>query len=177
MQGGDDQIALLFFQNALLLNLVNDVFQFIFGDAGGFLLGLDGTGEQPEQQDKRLHNCGECGESGTQHQRQLVRMGFGVGLGEHLAERQHQNGHDNRGDGSAGRAEVLGEKNCCQRRGTDVDNIVSHQNRREGIFVAVGDIQRLSGTFIAGVCHVLEANLVDAGKCRFRAGEQRRKSD
>lgn len=55
LEGGNDQIAFLFFQYAFLLDLVNDVFQFVLGDTGRFLFGGERTGEQTEEQYKRRH--------------------------------------------------------------------------------------------------------------------------
>ena len=61
MQGGDHQIAFLFFQDALFLDLVNDVFQLVLRDAGRILLGSECPGKYAEQQYERRHQQSKLG--------------------------------------------------------------------------------------------------------------------
>ena len=61
LQSGDHQIAFLFFQNALFLDLVNDVFQLVLRDAGRILLGSECTGKYAEQQHERRHQQSKLG--------------------------------------------------------------------------------------------------------------------
>ncbi len=85
-----------------------------------------------------LHRLGRRRQHGDHHaqrrgegERGAVRPGDGVGLGQHLAQDQHENGHDGGGVNDARLAERLDQHAGGQRRGQDVDQVVAEQHRAD----------------------------------------------
>jgi hypothetical protein len=106
--------------------------------------------------------------------RRGFRIGDRIGLGQHLREDQHQQGHHQRGHGHATLAEKARQQGRRQRGRKDVDQVVAQQDRPDQALVILGNQQRTRRPFRSLVRLRAQLAARGRGQRRFAARKEGR---
>ena len=164
------QVAFLFLQHAFLLDGFDDVLELLLGDrrlGSVFRLG-DAVGELHKEEHQRAEQLHQQAERAGKAQRQRLAIFLGVGLGQDLAEDQHHDGHDHRGDRSALlRPHQAAEEHGGDGGGGDVHHVVSDKHRGQRPLKIIGDLQHGIGPLVSLLGVVFDPDAVERRKRRL----------
>ena len=88
-----------------------------------------------------------------------------------LAENEHDDRHGDGGNGGTVVAECFDKQNGGERRRTDVDDVVSHQNGGDELVVIIHELIGELCALVAVIGQVFEPDTAERRKRRFRGGE------
>ena len=185
--GGLDQVPFVAVDGAARLDFVHHDLELRFRDALGRLLAGDaaaqGLLQLVEEEVDRRKDAGQEKQGRAGPQKNLFGEFLGEALRRDFAENQDDDRRDDGRHGHAFGAHELDEDHRGDGRGSDVDDVVAHEDRREDGIEVVQQLQAQLGPGVPFAGHVFEADLVHARKGRFgrrkegRTAQQREQGD
>ncbi len=174
LDGGADQLPLLFVDGTAALHLIHDGDQFFFRYAAAVFV-PDQAGQQFfPLAEEGVHRCQHYAQRfqdwGGQHGEAVGAL-FGEAFGGDFTEYQHHHRHHDGRQGHSRVSEVSGEQDRRQRSGGDIDDVVADEDGGEQAVVILTELQRALRPPVSRGGHIFDTDAVEAGKSGLRCGK------